>query len=174
MLKRILSVMLMLCLAAAPATAEKVVSLEELKAQFILNYVPYLSWPKGALNEDNKVVICFIEGDSTASYLRDVAKKKGLSNIKVIVKERLSSFNDCNILYVSKAHSNEMDRYIEIAKGKRMFTLSDAEGFVENGGVSSFIISDSDDVQLNLNITSLKESNIEINADFLGIMKIIK
>jgi hypothetical protein len=151
------------------SSAEKIVSQEEVKAKFILNYLPYVSWQKDSLYNSSSPSVCFLEGDQTVGYFKEIAGNKA----KVLIKMEHEAIDNCNILYISEIHKPQMGYYIKITNGKPIFTMSDIAGFVQKGGITSFSLEKNNEVKLYLNAKSLEKSSIDIDSDFLGIMTIV-
>lgn len=148
---------------------------EDIKAQFITNYIPYTKWPSSVRRSRDSVTVCVMDGDLTAVYLRKFNDNPNKQfSIKVKEKDKTSDFTGCHILYISNVYANDKEYVIKTTKGKPILTISDINGFAKRGGVTGFQFAHGHDVTLELNIRALDASGIEIDPDLLSIMKIIK
>jgi len=163
---------IMLASNAALSAEEK--TIDEIKATFITNYVSYVKWPKTKLVKNNTVNICTLEGDSTAIYLKQIAKEYNNSHkIRVKQKGKHATMNECHILYISELHKLDVAYFIKTTKGRPILTISDTKNFSKKGGITGFQIRNGN-VTLEANITSLKAAKIEMSTDLLAIMKVFK
>ncbi len=148
---------------------------EELKAKFITNYIPYTKWPSKLHESNEPIIVCVMESDLIAVYLRKInEEEENKFKIKVKEKNKNSNFSECLIFYINKYHEKDRDYYINLTRNKPILTISDIPDFSEKGGVTGFQIVPGQDVVLEINMRSVKAAGLEIDPDLLSIMKIFQ
>lgn len=176
--KKLLTVFCCLCvgfLFTSITHAKEAKSILSVKSKFITNYIPYIYWPNNVSKSPEFVTICVMEGDIIFSYLKDLAKKPNKKyKLTIKQKDRLASFSDCHILYVSKDYKDLKNSVIKVISDKPVLTLSDVEGFAKSGGISEFLLKSDGDVALKVNMNALNKSGLDINTDFLSIMEVVE
>jgi len=172
---RVFILFMIATISAKHTSAASLEAEEKIKAKFITNYIHYTKWPQRIRKDNDPLVICIIEGDLTASYLRKM-NGGGKNKVSMIIKEKNKKDNllECNVLFINKDVTDDKYYYINNTKGKPILTISDIPDFAKHGGITSFQFIPGKDVELELNMPALKASKIDIHSDLLSIMTIIK
>lgn len=174
-MKRKITLTLFCCLFAFKSyssLSQEVLVVEEVKAKFITNYVPYIRWP-GTTNSLN---ICLIENDPVRPYLEERVNKQELKkyNMTVLEKSKLSSFSECHVIYINSDHFADFRYIVSLVDKNASFTISDHNNFALNGGIAEFNLGIDGSVKLKVNISNLKKTGLELDSDLLSIMDIVK
>lgn len=150
------------------AAKDRIKTDSQIKAEFILNYIPYITWPKRSI-KNNKILICVIGRDSVTPYLQDI-ENEAVQHFIVKEKRKRSDITECNIVFISKKNEEEVDYVLSIVKKLPIFTISDMADFADKGGIAEFQINDTKGVYLQMNIRSAGLARLEIDPDLLAIM----
>ena len=143
---------------------------EEIKAQFIINYITYTKWPVDGKKHADPITICVMADDLTALYLQKMNNNPDKKfTLEVKEKEKRGAFSECHILYINQNFKSDRDYFIKITHGTPILTISDIPGFAEYGGIAEFQI-DKGKVVLYLNMHSAIAANIKIDPDLIGVM----
>ena len=140
----------------------------KLKAAFLLNFAKFTSWPDSALI-DGEFRICILGDNPFGSAFAGIEQKTVSSlTIKLIIAKNLREVKQCNLMYVSKSESANVEKIIAETSVSPILLVSDISGFAENGG----------DVELttvnrrlgfNINQTQAQQAGLKINASLLDL-----
>ena len=164
-----LLVVILLNLFPCVAHARKILTEPELKASFIYNYTKFVEWPLSVRRKNDPVLICVMGNDPVIPYLRE--QNTSISKTKVIVKMKTDNLSDCHILYISSFYQGDIKKIINRTHTLPILTVSDMKGFSKLGGITSFFIKNNK-VELEVNLTSMKSSQIVIDSELLEMMEI--
>ena len=150
---------------ATPATEARI------KAAIVYKITHFVSWPGGL----NQITLC-TQGSVEFSDAIKAVTEKGRQKrpIKIMAQSAGSEpHNKCNILYLSGVDSHSTKNMLNQLKNKPVLTISDEEGFAEQGGIIGLFKSDSK-IRFAINLTSKDKAGLDISSQLLNLAKIIR
>jgi YfiR/HmsC-like len=149
-------------------------SLEEqtVLAALALNIVRFTTWPNEA--KIGKTIDLCVVGDNVVqqSFSSIDNKAVGDKTLRIVNLTRLRNFEQCHGLYVSQLNKNVLLQLFEEVKKKPLLTIGETADFAQQGGMIGMENADGK-INLYVNLTSAKESNLNISARLLKLAKII-
>lgn len=164
---------LVVLFAASLASAQ---SEDQVKAAFLFNFVRYVEWPDEVFESDgSKVKICMLDAEEFGSVVTQIVSGKSVGDRKVKVKSirGLDSARDCHLIYVGGDATGRVSDLVSTLGSAPVFTVSDAEGFAEGGGMANFFRADSK-IRFEMNPGAAKKSKLKISSRLLRLAKVVK
>ncbi|NTV94619.1 MAG: YfiR family protein [Thiobacillus sp.] len=122
-------------LLPALAPANDMLSEDNIKAGFILNFASYADWPAAAI-EGGVLRVCGLGGSPLAGNL---AKLNGrlIHGREVTVRQdvRPEEWRDCHVLFIPATEAGLIDQVLRTSARTPVLTVSDSPGFVRAGGI---------------------------------------
>jgi hypothetical protein len=174
MAKQFLLCLLGICLFLSAGQKSIAQSLEEqtVLAALALNIVRFTTWPEDA-KIDKTIDLCVV-GDNVVqqSFSSIDNKAVGDKTLHIINLTRLRNFEQCHGLYVSQLNQNVLLQiFVEIQKNP-ILSIGETADFAKQGGMVGLENADGK-INLHVNLTVAKESNLNISARLLKLAKII-
>lgn len=145
-----------------------IVAEQDIKAQFILNFIKYSEFYKS----EKETTICTIPGDITKAYLQDRAYKMS-TKVNVLEVALRSNLHTCNAIYLPMVYKSDVGTLIKKTYGEKILTISDEIQFVKMGGIVAFEIVNGQTL-LAVNEGALRESGVVLSPDLLNIMQLVR
>lgn len=146
------------------------------KAAFIYNFVKYVEWPDAkAISKQSHIDICVAgsSGLSGAGQVFKAASTNKLSLSLVTENNWHDAASHCHILFISDSEEGKLPEILAALKGQPVLTVSDIDGFVDNGGMIGFVASDNK-IKLEVNTKPVHAAGMRIDAQLLEIaLKVI-
>lgn len=113
---------------------------QQIEAGLIYNFLRYTQWPAGpAGSATAPIVVCLLGGDPFAGHLQPMAGRTvNQRSIEIKTLSTIEETQPCALVFVN---SDEMSRWPELRAAlatKPMLTVSDYEGFADQGGMIEF------------------------------------
>ncbi|MES2375987.1 MAG: YfiR family protein [Bacteroidota bacterium] len=146
----------------------------QVKAAFLYNFTRFVSWPSSAFNSSTAPFVIGIVGrDPFGSYLEDVIDQEKVDEHPIVVQRYrdVKDINNCQILYIPAGDDDKIKEVISAVAHQNVLTVSDADKFVNWGGVISFFKEDNK-LRVQINIAAAKAAGVEISSKLLKISKI--
>ncbi len=167
---------LMLIATGGVARAQTPISQEnQVKAVFLFKLVQFLDWPANAFPESKSPIVIGVLGDDPfGSYLDDLVKGEKIGERPMVVRRfhRVEDVAGCQILFVSRSESGQLNRIFAALKGRCILTVGDVEGFASQGGMVRFA-TEGGKIQLRINVTAAKAAELTISSKLLALATIL-
>jgi len=179
-IKRLLLVALAACVVASIAATQRAYAGDNkeylVKAAFIYNFVKFVEWPDGkAISKQSNIDICVL-GDSPILGAGNVFKAASTPKLALALVQENNIKNiaaHCHVVFISKAEQGRLGDTIASLKGAPVLTVSDMDGFAENGGMIGFVTSDGK-IKVVVNTRSVSSAGMRVDAQLLEIaLKVI-
>lgn len=146
------------------------VSVPSLKAAFLMNFVKFADWPDDAVAPGRVFTFC-VAGDK--AVLQALASTKQSPRPEVMFVTADGPFNTCQLLYLGGMDLRQSGRILESIKGAPVFTVSDADGFAEMGGVAQLRI-EKGQMRFLINHAAAQRARIALSVKLLTLATIVK
>ena len=134
-----------------------------------------MEWPPAAFPEESApLAICILGDDPFGSYLDDVVRGEQVNSRRLTV-QRFRAAEDvkgCQVLFVSRSESKNLERTLVSLKGMDALTVSDANDFAERGGMIQ-LETENGKIRLKINVNAAKASSLTISSKLLRSAEIV-
>jgi hypothetical protein len=161
--------------AGASAQASAPSKEYQVKAAFLFNFAQFVDWPSSAFVEDDApLVICVLGADPFGSYLDELVRGELVNNRRLMVRRFHTSedVKGCQVLFVSRSESKNLDKALASGKGMDALTVSDVDGFAERGGIIQ-LTTEGGKIRLKINVLAAKASSLVISSKLLRSAEIV-
>lgn len=158
-------------LVAAAGTGLASVDDDETKAAFLLNFTRFVDWPESTFRgDDAPFVICVLNDPGFVTTARKVVGDRTVDDRPVEVSKvsQLDVANSCHILYLPASQRALQQAVVDHLRTSSVFTVSEASGFVELGGVANFM-RDGSKIELEINRAAVEEAGLKVSSRLLRI-----
>lgn len=156
------------------ARAESVPSKEyQIKAAFLFNFVKFIEWPPQAFKAaDSPICLGVLGDDPLGSALDEVIRGETVHDRRLVVlrSRRIEDLRGCHLLFISGSEKSNVKDIIDTLGGQPIVTVSDIEGFANNGGVIQFFLDDKK-VRFEINPLVAKRLDLRMSAQLLALGK---
>ena len=139
------------------------------KAAFIYNFVKFVEWPGAkAISAHPSIDIC-VMGDEQMMTTGSVFKAASTAKLTLaLVSESTvkGAAEHCHVLYIGEGAG--VDNVLRSLKDSPVLTVSDAEGFVDKGGMVGFVMNDNK-IKLEVNTRAVGQAGMRVDAQLLEI-----
>ncbi|WP_411726740.1 YfiR family protein [Methyloglobulus sp.] len=151
----------------------------KIKAGYLYNFTKFITWPKVNSATFN---LCIIGADPFGADIGPIEKKSAFSlPIKILRLDEadfLSASNlrgGCQILYVSAANKLKIvfEKIQALPYKHKILVVGESEAFAAEGGMIGFV-NRNDKIKLQINLQSVKQTDLKISAKLLEIAELIK
>lgn len=140
----------------------------QLKAAFLLNFARYAEWPAlppGALR------ICLLGRDPFGAALGALEHRQVQGReIKVVLLGSVSQATTCQVLFISDSEERRSATLLRSLEGFPVLTVSDMEGFVDEGGAIGFVLVD-DRIRFDINNAVIQREGMKLSAQLLRLAR---
>lgn len=146
-----------------------------MKAVFLFNFAQFVEWPPAAFSEESApLAICILGDDPFGSYLDDVVRGEQVNSRRLTV-QRFRAAEDvkgCQVLFVSRSESRNLEKTLASLKEVDALTVSDAHGFAQRGGMIQ-LETENGKIHLKINVNAAKASSLTISSKLLRSAEIV-
>jgi hypothetical protein len=147
----------------------------EIKAAYLYNFINYIDWPADALSSAGGTITIGIVGETPFGAAFDPLNGKQIKGRKLTVKQ-VASTNDleqCQIVFICISEKARLSEYLGQLKDAKLLTVSEIDGFAEQGGVINFI-SERNKVRFEINPEAARRAGLTISSELLKLAKLVK
>jgi YfiR/HmsC-like len=147
----------------------------EIKAGYLYNFINYIDWPAEALPPAGGTITLGIVGETPYAAAFDLLNGKQIKGRKLVVKQ-VASTNDleqCQIVFICVSEKARLPEYLGQLKDAKLLTVSEIDGFAEQGGVINFI-SERNKVRFEINPEAARRAGLTISSELLKLAKLVK
>jgi YfiR/HmsC-like len=171
---RLLELLILLSILRYSAVAQSAGEYQ-VKAAFLYNFAKFVEWPpSGFRSATAPLQICILGQDPFGQELRDLVSTKTVNGRKFevdyVVDVRLA--RACHILFIAASEKSRVKQILESVRGTVALTVSDTEGFAEQGGMIDFLL-DNDRVLFEVNRAAAEQAGLKISSKLLGVAKAV-
>ena len=151
------------CAAQAGAAGEY-----QVKAGFIFNFLRFVEWPAESFAPNGKTVSVCVLGANVFDASLDAYRGEVVAGrrVAVVYPKTLAEAENCNVLFLSPSERRRAYQVMKYLEGKSVLTISDIDGFVEQGGMIGFYM-DKGYVRFDINLSLAKKARLNIGSQLL-------
>ena len=163
----------MLCL---PVVTRAQTSEYTIKAAFLERFTRFVEWPEeSAVSDTTESFVLGIIGENPfGSILEQLYATQKIKNKEVEIQSlsNLDEISGCHLLFISKSKGKELSKILSLTKDKPILTISDANGFAENGVLINLYLAENK-IRFEINETAVKVFGLTISYLLLNTAKIV-
>lgn len=160
-------VLCLLCFAVAQPLATEY----QVKAAYLLDFGKFVTWPAAtAPKSSDAFSICVLGDDPFGTTLDNTVRGEKI-NGRPVTARRIRGIQDargCNVLFVSDSGERLSRKTLSALNKSGMLTVSDAQGFWENGGIIQFVFS-GNRIRFEVNLDAAQEAGLSLSSELLKV-----
>lgn len=149
----------------------------QIKAVFLEQFTRFIEWPdsSGISDSSTPFIVSVIGKNPFGSILEQTYAQQMIKNkiVKILYITSPDEINDCHLLFISSSNKTILPEILSRTRGKPILTVSDTNGFAENGVIINFYLSSSK-LKFEINEQAVHESGLVMSYMLLNLAKIIK
>ncbi len=149
---------------------------EAVQAALILKFAKFVEWPRTEFRSASSPIVIGVLGDDRLRELLTfmaIDKKVSGRELKVVDANTSSSWSSVQILFIDESESDKLSRVLTSVNGKSVLTVSEAEGFAEQGGMI-YLGRGSKKLNLTINTAATRAARLNVDSKLLGIATITR
>lgn len=170
LLKRGFAILALFVAISAGAHAPAAPSPEyQIKAIFLFHFAQFVEWPERAFHGAHDPLVIGVCGeDPFGTFLDEAVRGEKIGEHPLVVRRysRVEDIADCQILFISRSVSGQLDQILGRLKGRSVLTVGDLESFSRRGGIVCFVIRDNK-IRLQINVEAAKGCALTISSKLL-------
>lgn len=173
LLKFFVAITLLLSMNLQAANTE---AQQQVKAQFIYNFVNYVEWPDDAFETNTSSIRICLYGDVPfASYLLSFSGSQiGMRELTFIISSAINDiYSGCHILYVGDDQRIKLPDFWNQIQYVYVLSIGEREGFTDQGGIIN-IFRTKDRLEFDVNINNALLNGLFLDSDLLSLARTIK
>ena len=146
----------------------------QIKAAFLFNFTQFVEWPNTSFATSNEPLVIGILGKNPfGSYLNEIITGEVVNGHPLVIRyyPTASELQYCHILYINKSEIDNLKQITEKLKGQSTLTISDANNFLNSGGMVELFTRDKK-IKIKINLEDAKEKKLTISTKLLRLAEI--
>jgi hypothetical protein len=147
----------------------------EIKAAYIYNFINYIDWPENAFPAPGGIITIGVVGETQFRAALNVLNGKQIKGRTVALKQinDPKDLDQCQIVFISSSEKSRVPELLGKLKDSRVLTVSEIDGFAEQGGIINFI-SEHNRVRFEINPDAARRLGLNISSELLKLAKLVK
>jgi hypothetical protein len=140
------------------------------EAAFLRNFAHYVNWPSHSFPDKNSPwYICVLGNDPFGKVLENTVKGRTEQGrpFEILRSNNLSDLDQCQIMYIAYTVSASRRAVLAKLKDRPVLTVSNAPGFLREGGIIRFDVADY--VRINVNLDQARAAELAIQTKILEV-----
>ena len=147
-----------------------------IKAVFLEHFTRFIEWPESCKIADTSTpfFITVIGENPFGSILEQIYTEQRIKNKRVKIRyiSSLDKITDCHILFISSSAKEILPEILSSTRNKPILTVSDTEGFAENGVLINFYMT-GDKIKFEINEKAVHASGLVMSYRLLNLARIV-
>lgn len=148
-----------------------------IKAVFLEHFTRFIEWPEPLETADTSqpFYVAVIGENPFGSILDQIYSEQKIKNRRVEILHFVTpdDITDCHILFISSTNKEILSEILERTRDKPILTVSDTEGFAENGVLINFYLS-GNRIKFEINEKAVHESGLIVSYRLLSLARIVE
>jgi len=143
----------------------------QLKAAFLFNFAMFVEWPQQAFVERTSPFIIGVLGENPFhDDLQKALQNKRIDDHPLVVREiRLpAEATNCHLLFISASEKKRLPEVLQVLKGKSVLTVSEMDGFTDEGGMINFVLQGTK-VRFQINKETAAAAGLKISSKLMNL-----
>ncbi len=148
---------------------------QDIKAAYLFNLGSYIEWPDVAFADvETAFKVCVVGATPVTNLLESAAQQRKINNRKTDVLELSSTLQNvehCHLLFIAHSAQALIVSILERVKGHPVLTVSEAERFIQVGGMIEFYLLDNR-VRLAIAPESMTDAGLHPSSQLMRVAKL--
>ncbi len=148
-----------------------------IKAVFLEHFTRFIEWPESTeiANTSQPFYVAVIGENPFGSILDQVYSEQKIKNrrVEILYFATLDEITHCHILFISRSNKEILSEILARTKDKPILTVSDTEGFAENGVLINFYLS-GNRIKFEINEKAVHDSGLAMSYRLLSLARIVE
>ncbi len=148
----------------------EIIDSRKVEAAFLRNFARYVTWPSNTFNDDSSPWhVCVLGSDPFGDTLDDAfaGRREQGRPFQVFRLSDLNEARKCQIVYVSYQVSMRRRAVLAELKEQPVLTVSNAPGFLQEGGMIRFEVGKH--VEININLDKVRAASLSMQTKVLEV-----
>ena len=147
----------------------------EIKAAYLYNFINYIDWPENAFPAPGGTLTIGIVGQSDYGTALETLNGKQVKGRTLALKQITDTkdLDQCQIVFINSSEKARVPELLEKLKDARVLTVSEIDGFAQQGGIINFI-SERNKVRFEINPDAARRLGLNISSELLKLAKVVK
>ncbi len=158
------------CLAPGQELAK--VNPRKVEAAFLRNFTHYVTWPPHTFaNDHSSWHVCILGNDPFGKTLeRTFEGRTELGRpFKIFRADTLAELPQCQVVFIAYKISTNRRAALSELESRPVLTVSDAAGFLQEGGIIRFDVTDH--VEISVNLDQARSASLTIQTKMLEVCR---
>lgn len=168
-------VIITLCLAVPPASAEEKLQLYEqkIKAGLVYNLLKYTTWPQESGAGEGRLQICLFGGDPFDGYLSPLEGRTAQqAPIAVMQIRQVKQAESCSVVIIPRDQESILPELLKFLNGRHILTISDIRNFAKSGGMVE-LAKEGEKINMYINKNTVERAGLDIQGRMLRLARIV-
>src|ERR1700733_5016570 len=156
------------------APAQQILSEDQVKATYLLNFAKLAEWPRTALPDGSSPLVIGVSGgdEDFLNFLRALIAGKTIGPQPLEAKSVTSEddMKSCRIVFFRASKKKYMQVAVENLAHAGVLSVGEDESFLRQGGMIN-LVKDHGSVHFEVNSDALDRSNIHFSSNILALVK---
>jgi hypothetical protein len=161
-----------LTVAVCGVTTAQSATAPVLTAAFLFNFAKFTEWPAEAPH-DGPLTICVAGDPDVVSALERIVRGRPLAGRDVAALNVSGGWRSCHVLYLTGLDAGRSQRIVDELKGAPVLTVSDREGFTEQGGIVG-LVADGGKIRFKINTDAAERARLRLSSRVLSLATVVK
>jgi len=154
------------------------VSEYELKAMFVYNLARMVEWPPESLRSiEHPLIVCLL-GEAQLAKAFDAIRHRKVRrhSIEIVYYSQLDNevdISNCHLMFIQNSEVEKLDMILSRLSQYSILTVSDIQGFAEQGGMMTLAKNADQRIRLEINRNAAQQANLHISARLLALARLV-
>ena len=146
-----------------------------IKAAFLYNFIKFVDWPSESFKNGAAPVNLCVLGDDPFGEALDTIRNKRVKGRRLVIKRvrRVEQIEGAHLLFISTSEKGRVKQILKSLADAPVLTISEMEGFGQNGGIINFITVDNK-IQFEINSEKAQQHRLKISSQLLKLARIVR
>jgi hypothetical protein len=159
------------CVIASFARTQNQVSEYDVKAAYVFNFGKFVRFtPSETVIKRQSFDLCVMGESPVGSTLDGLTANEQLDGkpVRVLRLKTAAEARGCAIVYISASESTRVRNDLEALRGQPVLTVSDADNFLQNGGMIQFLLQ-AKHVRFAVNLDAVRSAQLSLSSELLKV-----
>jgi hypothetical protein len=150
-----------------PGVANKV------KAAMLLNFTKYVEWPPLSLPTPNTPLVVGVIGKNPLVAEIETTLAGRMVERRVLIVRQFSDAleaGECHVFFIPASERKRIPKVLEHFKTRPVLTVSDAEGFLEEGGMIA-LRKEANTIKFDINQKAAEKAGLKVSSKLLQLAR---
>ncbi|HUR44533.1 MAG TPA: YfiR family protein [Candidatus Saccharimonadales bacterium] len=145
----------------------------KVKAAMVYNFTKYVEWPASSFPAPTSpLVIGVIGKDPIMAEIDSTLKGKAVEKRVLAVRQfsDVAEARGCHVVFICASERKRLPKILEQLKKENTLTVSDLEGFVEEGGMIGFR-KEANTIRFDINQSTAEKAGLKVSSKLLQLAR---